>query len=781
MAVKIERVAVLGMGVMGAQLGAHFSNAGIRSLAFDLSQDLAEKGIENSLKIKPAAFYNPKTANLITPCNYDAHLGKLSEVDWVIEVIAERLDWKQTLFRRIQPHLKPEAIISSNTSGLSISDMMQNMPTEFQKQFLGTHFFNPPRYMRLLEIIRGEYTRSEIVSDLADFCERVLGKTIVYGKDTPNFIANRIGIYGMMLTINLAQKMKLTVEEVDRLTGTIIGRPKSATFRTADLVGLDTLIHVSQTAHDKLLDDEERNIFQIPDILKIMMKNNWLGQKARKGFYQKVGNEILSLNLEKMKYGPQKKVRFDSYRLAKDRKNVGERIETLAFSGDKAGHFIWALISHILIYAANRIPEISDDIVSIDKAMKWGFGWELGPFETWDAIGLQKFIGRVEGEGRKVPDWVTEMLSSGKTSFYDYRKGTPVAYDIPRKDYSALPEKPNVISLKTEKVRGHEIKCNGSASLIDIAEGVACLEFHSVIQPVLNPIDGPILDLMAESLEIIPKNGFRGLVIGHQGQHFSAGADLGMILQLCESGNWDQLERISKQFQELTQGFRFAPFPIVCAPFNLCLGGGFEIAGSTDMIVASAELYCGAVEVGIGLIPGAGGNLRVLLNVIDAMSELRPGPFPPVQKVFETIGYGKVSTSAKEAVRLGYLKRSDRIVINPDQVIYEAKKAILELADNYTPPTYRDDIILPGEGGRLAIEVMLRNMVKLGIISEHDNLIGRKLAYVLTGGGKASPVNAVDEQFLLDLEREAFMSLCGEKLSHDRMRYMLEHGKPLRN
>lgn len=781
MSTPIKKVAVLGTGVMGSQIAAHLANAGIPSLAFDISQEIAEKGIQAATKIKPAAFYNPKSVQLITPLNFDDHLDQLKEVDWVIEAVVERLDIKQSLFKKIMPHLKENAIVTSNTSGISIKDMTEGMPENFRKRFLVTHFFNPPRYMHLLEIVPGTDTLPEVTQTMVNFCENVLGKGIVYAKDTPNFIANRIGVYGMMATLQAARKMRLSVEEVDALTGPIMGRPKSATFRTADVVGLDTLAHVAHTAYDNCPDDENREIFKIPDFLQKMIENKWLGQKSGQGFYKKEGKDILALNLETLEYYPRKKPRFDGIRIAKRYHTTAGKIKALVYNPDKAGEFAWEILANTLIYSANRIPEIADDIVNVDNALKWGFGWELGPFETWDAIGVEKSVQRMKEQGKPVPTWVEEMLQSGCKSFYRIDNGVKQFYDLKEKRYQplAIPEK--VIYLSLEKAKERVIKENWSASLIDLGDGVACLEFHSIAQPDFNPLDPAMFDLLQEALEIIPKEGYKGLVIGNQGKHFSAGANLAMILELCQAKDWSKIEALSKSFQDIGQQLKYSPFPVVSAPFNMCLGGGFEIASAANRIVASAESYIGAVEVGVGLIPGGGGTLRVLLNFIDKMKKLRPGPFPPVQKAFETIGFAKVSSSAAEAIPMGYLTKQDRIVINPDHLIYEAKQTVLEMASDFQPPEPQKEIYLPGEGGRLAMEGTLDSMLRQGVISEHDRLIGQKLAYVLTGGDKAGFASPVDEQYLLDLEREAFVQLCQEKKSQERMAYMLKTGKPLRN
>lgn len=778
---KMEKVAVLGAGIMGSQIAAHLANVGIPSLMFDISQQIAEAGLQAAKNAKPAAFYSPRYAELVTPCNYDDHIKRLGEADWVIEVVVEDIRIKQQLFNRILPHLKPDAIISSNTSGLSIKDMMKNMPQEFRKRFLVTHFFNPPRYMHLLEIVPGSDTLPEVLQRAVEIGENMLGKGIVYAKDTPNFVANRIGVYSMMLALKLTREMHLTVEEVDKLTGPVIGHPKSATYRTADLVGLDTLTHVSHTAYEKCADDESREMFKVGDVLQQLLEKKWLGAKSKKGFYQKVNKEILSLNFEKMEYTPQKKVRMDGLRVAKRHRTTPQKIRTLAYSDDTAGRFTWELLANTLIYAANRIPEIADDIVNMDNAMKWGFGWELGPFETWDALGLTTSLERMAGEGKTVPEWVKEMVAAGHHTFYGQPNGNVTYFDVDSGAYQPVLENPKVTRLNILKNSGQELKKNWNASLINLGDDVALVEFHSIVQPGLNPLDGAILDMLSHAIDYVQKSGFKALVIGHQGQHFSAGANLALLQKYSEERDWNMLEQLSKTFQDTMQKIRFAPFPVVAAPFNMCLGGGYEIIGASDRIVACAELYCGLVEFGVGIIPAAGGNLRLLLNNIRAMKKARPGPFPPVQKAFETIGFARVSTSAKEAVFLGYLTKDDKMVVNPDHLIYEAKQEALRMAEGYQPPEPEKEIYLPGEGGRLAIESTLDNMVKAETISEHDRLIGQKLAYVLTGGDRASQSQPVDEQYLLDLEREAFVSLCSEPKSQQRMQHMLKTGKPLRN
>ncbi|NIR63123.1 MAG: 3-hydroxyacyl-CoA dehydrogenase, partial [candidate division Zixibacteria bacterium] len=570
-------------------------------------------------------------------------------------------------------------------------------------------------------------------------------------------------------------------EEVDALTGPAMGRPKSATFRTADLVGLDTLAHVAMTAYKKCEDDEAREVFKIPDFLNQMIESKWLGQKTKQGFYKKVDKEILSLNVDSFEYEPRKKVRFDGLRMAKRSHNTPDKIRALAYNPDKAGKFAWEILSNTLIYSANRIPEIADDIVNVDNALKWGFGWELGPFETWDALGVSHSVKRMKDEGKKVPAWVDEMVKNGKHQFYQSGEGRQYFYDQSEKKHRPVPEKPKVIKLNLEKEKDRVLRKNWSASLIDLGDGILCAQFHSIAQPNWNPLDAAMFDILMEALEIIPADGYKGLIIANQAPNFSAGANLALILDLCEKQEWSHLERLSKTFQDVGQKLKYAPFPVVSAPFNMCLGGGFEVAAAANRMAVSAELYMGAVEVGVGLIPGGGGTLRVLSNFHNMLQKRRPGPFPPVQKAFETIAYAKVSTSAAAAIPMGYLTKHDRIVINPEHLIYEAKQVALKMTEDYQPPEPNNEMYLPGEGGRMAIEVTMDGLLKQGAISEHDFLIGKNLAYVLTGGDKASFTTPVDEQYLLDLEREVFISLCKEKKSQERMAHMLKTGKPLRN
>ncbi len=781
MSQNIEKVAVLGAGVMGAQIAGHLANAGIPSLLFDINQELAEKGVEILTKLKPAPLFKPKNAELITPCNYDEHIEKIGEADWVLEAVAERLDIKHSVYENITPHLKSSAIVTSNTSGIPLSDLITVFPDDVKSRFMITHFFNPPRYMHLLELVRSEFTTDEIYSTMAEFGETVMGKGIVHAKDTPNFIGNRIGVFNMGVSIYTAIQQKLTVEEVDKLTGTIVGRAKSATFRTADVVGLDTMAHVTNTTYEKVVDDEEREMFKNPDILNILIEDGRLGQKTKAGFYKKTEEGILSVDLKTGEYGPQKKVRFDGFRLAKDHTTTAGKIKALAYSDDKAGKFFWETLARGLIYSSNRVPEISDDIINIDNAIKWGFAWELGPFEGWDAIGVQESVDRMQAENRKVPQWVLDMLASGRTSFYETKDGVKTYWDILSSAAKPIPGKNNEVNLNLQKSAGNLVKKNWSASLIDLGDGILNVEFHSILQPTLNPIDGSLAMTINEGMDLLDNDKYKAMVIGHTGQNFSAGANLASVIEVCEAQEWDKLERAVKELQDLTQRIRFSKKPVIAAPHHLTLGGGFELIGPAAHRVAAAELYVGLVEVGVGLIPGAGGNLRLLLHLMENSGKGRINSFQIAQKAFETIGFAKIATSADEAKYIGYLLKTDTIVMNNDQRIWTAKQKALELAEGYEPPQYRDDLKLPGTGGRTAMTMALKGFKAQGKISDHDEFIAKKLAYVITGGDKAGLTKSVEEQYLLDIEREAFVSLAGEKLTQDRIGFMLKRGKPLRN
>ncbi len=781
MSQNIEKVAVLGAGVMGAQIAGHLANAGIPSYLFDINDELAKNGVDSLTSLKPAPLYKPKNAELVTPCTYDNDIEKIAEVDWVLEAVVERLDIKEKVYNNLLPHLKDTAILTSNTSGIPLTDLTSSLPDDVKQRFMITHFFNPPRYMQLLELVRGEQTSDETYNTLVEFGESVLGKGIVHAKDTPNFIGNRIGVYGMMTTMNLAIKQGLTVEEVDKLTGPISGRPKSATFRTADVVGLDTMRHVSKTTYEKALDDEERDMFIIPDILNQLIDSGRLGQKTKAGFYKKnEDRSIHSVDFKTGEYTPQEKVRFDCFRIAKDRQKLPDKLKALCYGDDRGSKYFWEITAKTLIYSANRIPEISDDIVNIDNAMKWGFGWEKGPFESWDAIGVQKSVDRMKTEGKKVPSWILDMLESGRDTFYTTENGEQTYWCPIEKHPVTIKSNPKVINLAIYKTGNKTLKRDLSASVNDLGDGILNVEFHSILQPTLNPIDGSYIEMINFALDLIETGDYKSMVLGHQGANFCAGANLNLILELCQNNMWDELDFAIKTLQDTTQRIRFSKGPVVAVPFQLTLGGGVEIVQPAAHRVVAAETYMGLVEVGVGLIPGGGGNLRMILNAMDGGTG-RMGAFQKIQKTFETVGFAKVATSADEAKHLGYLKKDDTVVLNRDHLIQTAKNKALELADGYEPPTYRDNLKLPGAGGRTALSMALKGFKIQGKISEHDMFIGEKLAYVMTGGDKAGLTKTVDEQYILDIEREAFISLGGEKLTQDRISYMLKKGKPLRN
>ena len=781
MSQNFEKVAVLGAGVMGAQIAGHLANAGIPSYLFDVNEELANKGKDTLTSLKPAPLYKPKNADLVTPCTYANDLEKIAEVDWVLEAVVERLDIKESVYQSLLPHLKESAILTSNTSGIPLNDLTKSLPVEVRQRFMITHFFNPPRYMQLLVLVRGNETSDGTYNTMVDFGDSVLGKGIVHAKDTPNFIGNRIGIYGMMVAVNLAIEQGLTVEEVDKLTGPISGRPKSATFRTADVVGLDTLVNVSLTTYDKAPEDEERDMFKIPDILNTLIESDRLGQKTKAGFYKKnEDRSIHSVDFKTGEYSPMGLVRFDCFRIAKDRQKLADKMIALCYGDDRGSRFVWEVTARSLIYSANRIPEISDDIVNIDNALKWGYAWEAGPFEGWDAIGVRRSVDRMQSEGKKVPAWVLEMLEAGRETFYCIENGVRTYWCPMGKHPVTIEQNPKVLNLALHKSAGNTLKRDLSASVNDLGDGVLNVEFHSILQPTLHPIDSSYVEMINYAIDLIEKGDYRAMVLGHQGANFSAGANLNLLLELSQNEQWEALDLAVKTLQDTTQRIRFSSGPVVAAPFQLTLGGGVEIVQPAAHRVVAAETYMGLVEVGVGLIPGGSGNLRMILNAMDGGTG-RMGAFQKIQKTFETVGFAKIATSADEAKHLGYLKKNDTIVLNRDHLIQTAKEKAIELADGYDPPAYRDDLKLPGAGGRTAMAMALKGFKMQGKISEHDVKIGEKLAYVLTGGDKAGLTKSVDEQYILDIEREAFVSLAGEKLTQDRIKYMLKKGKPLRN
>jgi len=776
----IEKAAVLGAGLRGIQIAAQFANAGVPTLLFDVSQPAAEKAIAALARIRPAPLFHPENASLLVPCNYRDHLNRLDEADWVLEAIVERADAKVKLFTAILPHLKPETIVSSSGAGLSLSEMSRRLPPEFTEYFLITHFFHSPRYNRLLEMVGSAYNRPELLRKTAVFCENTLGKGVVLAKDTPGLLAYRIGVFAILLALALARRMNLPLEEADRLVAAVTGCPGDGIFGVADMLGLDLVARLALAIREKCPGDEAREMFRVPALLKTMLQRKWTGKKSGRGFYDREGEIPRCLDWQSLEYRPCQAVSLPGLENAEQQPSRDERIRALAFSADSAGKFVWEFFSRLLIYAANRVPEAADDLAAVDNAVKWGFEWEAGPFEIWDALGPEKSIARMRAEGKKAPLWVQAMIHAGQGTFYAFEKGTAGYFDVHSGKVRSLPEDSRVIPLPSEKRKSAAMREVPGASLWDLGQGVLCAEILSNRQwvsmaspPELNWLEPPLLDLLEETLEIIPAGGYKGLVIAARGPHFSAGTGLAALLALCETRQWGKIEWMCRKWQDAGQRLRYAPFPVVSAPFHRALNAGLELALAADRVVAAAEFYGGLTWAEAGLIPLCGGVLRLLRNHFEAMEAAQPGPFPPVQKTFETLFSARVSASAAEALALGYLKTQDRIVMNRDHLIYHARQAVLELAENYRPPQPPGNLVLPGEGGRLVLETRLDNLVKAGNISPYDGLVGKKLAYVLTGGNQAGPLVAVSEQTILDLEREMAVSLCREAPARERLAHFL--------
>ncbi|MCY1080212.1 3-hydroxyacyl-CoA dehydrogenase/enoyl-CoA hydratase family protein [Archangium lansingense] len=796
MTMRIRKVAVLGAGVMGSGIAAHLANSGVRALLLDIvppkagpGEDTASKAFKNKFalgalanmrKQKPSPIVSEQVFTAIEVGNFEDDLHRLAECDWVIEVVKEDMGVKQALFAKVEQHARKDAIISSNTSGLSIKGMLEGRGAAFRKNFLVTHFFNPVRYMKLLELVAGPETDPDVVKSIHRFGEEVLGKGIVYGKDTTNFIANRVGTYGMMRTISEMQKAELSIEEVDKIFGPAMGRPKSAVFRTADIVGLDTFSHVAKNCYDTLTQDEEREVFAIPDFLQKMVAKGMLGDKSGGGFYKKDksagGKDILALDLKTLEYRPQNKVRYESLGAAKDVENVRERVATVLNGQDKAAKFAERITLDVLAYASRRIPEIADDVVNIDRGMRWGFAWDLGPFETWDAYGVKKGVERMKELGLKPAAWVEQMLATGRTSFYGVENGKDTYWDIPTKSVKVVPENARTSRVEYFKRGNKKITGNESATLWDMGDGVTLLEFHSK----MNSIDDSIIAMMNTALDETEKN-FRGLVIGNDGANFSAGANIMALLMAAKSDEFEAIRKMASGFQAANQRMRYSPVPVVTAPFNLTLGGGAESAMGGNAIQASAELYMGLVEVGVGLIPGGGGTMQLLRNVYGPYAADKDfDAFPFIKKVFLSIGTAKVATSAEEAREFGFLNANDGISANRDFLLSDAKARVIGMANAGFRAPRPTRFRLPGASGFATIDMMLYDMELNGQVSAHDRKIAQKLARVLTGGD-TSPSLLVTEERLLELELEAFLSLCGEEKTQDRLMFMLEKGKPLRN
>lgn len=794
MAYQIKKAAVLGSGVMGSGIAAHLANIGIPVLLLDIVPNklteqeeakgltLNDKSVRNKfattaleklLKQKPAPLSTKKNLALIEAGNFEDDLEKLKDVDWIIEVVVENLDIKKSLYKKIDAVRKQGTIITSNTSGISIEAMAEGRSEDFQKHFLGTHFFNPPRYLKLLEVIPTAKTDRAVLDFMLQFGEDRLGKGVVVAKDTPNFIANRIGTYGLLVTLREMEKRGYSIGEVDSVTGTLIGRPKSATFRTLDVVGLDTFMHVAKNAYDKT-EGEEQKVFELPEFMKKMIDNGWLGAKTKQGFYLKEGKEILELDPKTFEYSPSQKMKTPSIEMAKQQKGLANKVKTLVYAKDRTGEILWSILSPTLRYSANLVGEIADDIVAIDNAMKWGFGWQQGPFEVWDAIGIAKSVEKMKEEDATIPAFVQNMLDNGIESFYKEEDGDLYFYD--GEGYMLVPVSEKVIDLKRYKKKHGVIKKNTGASLIDLGDGIALLEFHSQS----NAIGPDIIQMINFAIDEVEKN-YKGLVIGNQGKNFCVGANLGMILMEAQDDNIFELDFIIRSFQNTMMKIKYSRKPVVAAPFQMTLGGGAEVCLPAAHIQASMETYIGLVEAGVGLIPGGAGNLNLYSKHLKGLPNGVQIDYQYVaNKVFETIAMAKVATSAEEARENNFLDFADGISVNPDHQIYDAKQAALALYEGgYTPPR-KAKIPVTGDSGYATMLLGAEGMYLSGYISDHDLKIAKKLAYVLSGG-KVPYGTLVDEQYMLDLEREAFLSLVQEPKSQQRMQHMLLKGKPLRN
>ncbi len=795
---SIRKAAVIGSGVMGSGIAAHLANAGIPCLLLDIvpkqptdeetakgltlehaavRSRLAAQAVEKLRKTKPSPLYDDAFADRITPGNLDDHLALIADVDWVIEVVVENLEVKQRLLSRVEAHWKPGTVVSSNTSGISIEAMSADCSESFRRHFLGTHFFNPPRYMKLLELIPGKLTEPDIVSGMREFCEKRLGKGVVLAKDTPNFIANRIGTYGLLVTLQEMLDKGFAVEEVDAVTGPAMGRPKSATFRTLDLVGIDTFVHVANNVYESTQDEAEKAVFAVPAALRGMVEKGWIGEKSGQGFYLKQkgpnGSEILSLNVAAMEYEPQKKPSSASLEAAKLAKGAKEKTKALIGAGDRYSELAWNILKKVLVFSAEKLGEIADTVREIDEAMKWGFNWELGPFETWDAIGLPKSVQRMEAEGTAVPAWVKDWVAAGHTSFY--RKQEGATFYVSRGEYKQLETPAEEISLKRLKEHNKVVKSNSGASLIDLGDGVACLEFHSPN----NAIGADILVMIQQSLEEVRRN-YDGLVIANQGRNFCVGANIMILLMEAQDEEWDEIDGIIRLFQNTMYKVKRFEKPVVAAPHRMTLGGGVEACMPADRIVAAAETYFGLVEAGVGLIPAGGGCKELALRTSQRVTHPDADMQPYINQAFETIGMAKVSTSGHDALKLGLFKPTDRIVVNQEHLIYEAKRSVLGLARGGYEPIREEKIRVVGAEGKAVLQLGAYGMKQGGYISDHDLKIANKLAHVLAGGDVPAG-SLVTEQYMLDLEREAFLSLCGEPKTQARMQHMLAKGKALRN
>lgn len=795
MTYRIRKAAVIGSGVMGSGIAAHLANIGIPTVLLDIvpkellqeekatgltledssvRNRFAANAVQKLLKQKPAPLTTKKSLNLMTIGNLEDDLEKLKDVDWIIEVVVENLAIKKNLLEKIDGVRRPGTIVSSNTSGISINAMIEGRSEDLKKHFLGTHFFNPPRYLKLLEVIPAQDTLPELITFMRQFAEERLGKGVVLAKDTPNFVGNRIGTYGLMVTLQVMKEKGYSVGEIDSVTGPLIGRPKSATLRTLDVVGLDTFVHVAKNVYDHTTGDEQK-VFEVPEYLQKMVNNGWLGAKSGQGFFLKKGKDITELNLDTFKYEPVKQLKTPSIEIAKQQKGLAAKVKTLTYAQDRTGELLWSIFAPTLIYSAQLVGEIADDIVAIDNAMKWGFGWAQGPFEIWDAIGVKESVEKMQAEGYEIPAFTQALLNKGNTSFYSEIDGELAYFD--GTGYKKVPFNEKVINLKRYKKKHGVLKNNAGASLIDFGDQVLLLEFHSKS----NALGLDVMQILNYALDLLDDSDYKGLVIGNQGKNFSVGANLAMILMEAQDDNIFELDHIVNTFQQGTLRIKYSNKPIVTAPFAMTLGGGAEICLPSAHIQASAETYIGLVETGVGLIPGGGGNKELYIKHIKGLPKGVDIDLQAIaNKVFESIAMAKVSTSGEEARENNFLDFTDGISVNPDHQLYDAKQAVLSLAEAGYKPPVREKVPVVGEPGYATLLLAAQNLLQSGFISEHDLCIAKKLAYVIAGGNV--PYGTfVDEQYLLNIEREAFISLIQHPKSQARMQHMLMKGKPLRN
>ena len=805
---RINKVAILGAGTMGARIAAHFANAGVPSLLLDIvppdadgpaRNKISAAGLDATKKSKPAAFFEPSLARLVTVGNFDDDLKRLADVDWIIEAVVENLEIKRSLLKKVDAFRKPGTMITTNTSGLPVAKIAEGFSEDFRRSWFGTHFFNPPRYMRLLELIPTPEADRALIEAVAHFSDVQLGKGVVFAKDTPNFIANRIGTFSVLNVIRLMQEMDLSIEEADALTGQAVGWPRSATFRTIDLVGLDILGHVvgnmTQNVHD------ERSELQIPAFFRQMLERKWLGDKTKGGFYKKVKgsqgkeDERMALDWKTLEYHPRQKPKFAALDMAKNVEETGARVRMLlGLDGgapqkpDKANTFLWTALADLWTYSANRIPEISDSVVEIDRAMRMGFNWEFGPFELWDAAGVEATVARMKKEGRPIAANVEKLLASGQKSWYADDSKTPSGkryWELRTGNLEPVAVPAGVWSVEVAKKSNGVVKKNSGASLVDLGDGVGCIQFHSK----MNALGADIISLILQTLKPGGAgDGFDAFVIANDAQNFSVGANLMLLLMSVQEEEWDEVDIAIRQFQGMTQAIKFSPKPVVIAPFGLALGGGCEVSLHAAARQPHAELYMGLVEVGVGLLPGGGGCKEMLLRAVDSAASIRPDGrgesvelMEAMKKSFETIATAKVATSAHEARGLGFLSNSDRITMNRERVLSDAKARALDLVRaGYEPPVMRTDIPAPGESILAALKMGVYLMRKGDYISDHEQKLATKIAEVLCGGN-ITPGTPISEQYVLDLERETFKSLCGEKKTQERIQYTLKTGKTLRN